>query len=305
MRLVWLCLLLIYNFTVCRTTSTDDTNTTICYSDNADIAYNWVELIVPDWNYRQKIPMYIIQRYLNEFKDIGPMHREKSFPSKLSVDFHKLGCRNFPLNRFMAVLRIYYAISSEEIQQIQISSFGSSYFTDTTFTESRYIHVLSIANEKMVLNLVIQRISNFLEEVDDDNKSLQEYFQALNDSVNIALLSISRLNEVYRCEDDITSLVFQSIMNDTESDFHHLLLTSDLISDLLLSYIESNLTPFLKLRCDTITASSNNSFSIVDSKLISYGDHFCNLSVVQFEDHSSSIQIDDITLFTRKRYMYW
>ena len=117
----------------------------------------------------------------------------------------------------------------------------------------------------MVLNLVILRISNFLEEVDDDdNKSLQEYLQALNDSVNIALLSISRLNEVYSCEDDITSLVFQSIMNDTESDFHHLLLTSDLISDLLLSYIESNLTHFLKQRCDTITASSNSSFSIVD-----------------------------------------
>ena len=91
-------------------------------------------------------------------------------------------------------------------------------------------------------------------------------------------------------------------MNDTESDFHHLLRTCDLIGDLLLTYIESNLTPFLKL---SITASSNNSFSIVDSKLISYGDHFCNLSVVQFEDHSSSIQIDDITLFTRKRYMYW
>lgn len=270
---------------------------------NSNVAYDWVENMASDWNYRLKIPLYISQRYLSDYVDVENLHRGNSFSCKLSVNFHNLGCRNFPLNGYMAVLRIYYAISSEEIQQLQLLSFGSSYFGDINFTESKYINVISIANEVKVLKLVLQRLGNFLQDLNSNN-SLREYLHSLNFAVDISLRSISNLKESYRCQDDISSMIFYSFWNTTEADLHDDLST-DLIVDMVQSYIASNLAPFFERKCDKIVASSNSNFTVVDTMLTSYSDHFCNLSLVQFDDHSSDIKIEDLTLFTRKRLLYW
>ena len=294
--LFWIFLLKICNFIIVKCTASN-----VCSSE---VAYEWVENVVPDWNYRLKIPLYVSQRYLSDYVDVDNLHRGNSFACKLSITNHNLGCRNFPLDEYMAVLRIYYAISSEEIQQLQISSLGSSYFVDTNFSESKYINMISTANEVSVLTLVLQRLSTFIEELNSSN-SLREYLHALHFAVNISLRSISNLNESFRCEDDIPSMIFHSISNVTEPDLQKVLSSSDLVVDLVQSYIVRNLVPFFERNCGKVVAKSNTNFTVIDTKRTSYGDHFCNLSLVQFDDYSSHLEIEDLTLFTRKRLLYW
>eukprot|EP01035_Chromulina_nebulosa_P025057 gene25057-32669_t len=293
--LFWIFLLKICNFIIVKCTASN-----VCSSE---VAYEWVENVVPDWNYRLKIPLYVSQRYLSDYVDVDNLHRGNSFACKLSITNYNLGCRNFPLDEYMAVLRIYYAISSEEIQQLQISSLGSSYFVDTNFSESKYINMISTANEVSVLTLVLQRLSTFIEELNSSN-SLREYLHALHFAVNISLRSISNLNESFRCEDDIPSMIFHSISNVTEPDLQKVLSSSDLVVDLVQSYIVRNLVPFFERNCGKVVAKSNTNFTVIDTKRTSYGDHFCNLSLVQFDDYSSHLEIEDLTLFTRKRLLY-
>jgi hypothetical protein len=137
------------------------------------------------------------------------------------------------------------------------------------------------------------------------NNSLREYLQALHFAVNISLRSISNFDKSYRCQDDIPSMIFHSISNATEPDLQKVLSSSDLVVDLVQSYIVRNLVPFFERNCGKVVAKSNTNFTVIDTKRTSYGDHFCNLSVVQFDDYSSQLEIEDLVLFTRKRLLYW
>ena len=298
-----------YNFfKICALVLLVSVNRNSCNEINGiDVVLDWIENIAPDWAYREKLPIYIAHKYISlpiEEGLLKSFHGDDPFPCLISIPSFAIGYRIYPLNYYLALLRIFYAITMAELELLRYYTYGDPFVRRWELLDGHYVSVLSVENEIRTIELAEARLTDLLSNdhfVDQDDAILRQYLQALKLSLQVISQSVSIINDLH-CNHNITAELF-TYFKTNESEIFKLAMESNLVSALLASYIVSNVVPYFDLHCNERELLGN--VTVIATASTQYSSISHRLAVTQVDDFSQVRIVDGITLFRRKKFLVW